>query len=199
MLVVITACKAVHMTDDVQINLKQWVAPLVESRAVTAFKDSHLNAPDDLVLRLARLALSCTAMPTASRPTMGRVLGDLLGMQEEVLGGAEVHGAACKIDREIGSSAAHSVDFDAQLARVEQIGSQSHSRSSAEAEAHRPTMGRVLGDLLGIKEEVLERAEAHRAACCIDREIGSSAGVDFNAQLARVEQMGTQSHSSRNA
>ncbi|CAI7807469.1 unnamed protein product [Closterium sp. NIES-54] len=131
MLVVITARKAIHMADDIQINLKQWVAPLVASGEVSSFKDPHLDAPDDLLLRLARLALTCTAMPTASRPTMGRVLGDLLGMKEEVLGGAEAHRAACRIDREIGSSAAHTVDFDAQLARVEQMGTQGRSSSDA--------------------------------------------------------------------
>ncbi|CAI5992545.1 unnamed protein product [Closterium sp. NIES-64] len=130
MLVVITAHKAVHMAGDIQINLKQWVAPLVASGDVAAFKDPHLDAPGDLLLRLARLALTCTAMPTASRPTMGRVLGDLLGMKEEV-GGAEAHRAACRIDREIGSSAAHTVDFDAQLARVEQMGTQGRSSSDA--------------------------------------------------------------------
>ncbi|CAI5508400.1 unnamed protein product [Closterium sp. Naga37s-1] len=131
MLVVITARKAVQMADDIQINLKQWVAPLVESGDVASFKDPHLDAPDDLLLRLARLALTCTAMPTASRPTMGRVLGDLLGMKEEVLGGAEAHRAACRIDREIGSSAAHTVDFDAQMAGIEQMGAQSNLSGDA--------------------------------------------------------------------
>ncbi|CAI5995769.1 unnamed protein product [Closterium sp. NIES-65] len=95
MLVVITAHKAVHMAGDIQINLKQWVAPLVASGDVAAFKNPHLDAPGDLLLRLARLALTCMAMPTASRPTMGRVLGDLLGMKEEVgvLRRTELHAA----------------------------------------------------------------------------------------------------------
>ncbi|CAI7731624.1 unnamed protein product [Closterium sp. NIES-53] len=107
------------------------VAPLVESGDVASFKDPHLDAPDDLLLRLARLALTCTAMPMASRPTMGRVLGDLLGMKEEVIGGAEVHRDACRIDREFGSSAAHTVNFDAQLAGIEQMGVQSNLSGDA--------------------------------------------------------------------
>ncbi|CAI5945207.1 unnamed protein product [Closterium sp. NIES-64] len=119
MLVVITARKAVYMTDDRQINLRQWVAPLVASSDVAAFKDPRLDAPDDFVLRMARLALACTAMPTASRPSMARVLGDLLAMKEEIMG-AEVHRAACRIDKEIGSSA-DSVDFDVEMARVEHM------------------------------------------------------------------------------
>ncbi|CAI7802128.1 unnamed protein product [Closterium sp. NIES-53] len=119
MLVVITARKAVHLTEDSQTSLKQWVAPLVASNEVAAFKDRHLDAPDDLVLRMARLALACTAMPTASRPSMARVLGDLLAMKDEILG-AEVHRAACRIDREI-SSSAELVDFDVEMARVEHM------------------------------------------------------------------------------
>ncbi|CAI7731610.1 unnamed protein product [Closterium sp. NIES-53] len=107
------------------------VVPLVASGDVASFKDPHLDAPDGLLLCLACLAVTCTAMPTASLPTMGHVLGDLLGMKEEVLGGAEAHRAACRIDREIGSSAAHMVDFDAQLAHVEQMGSQGVSSSDA--------------------------------------------------------------------
>ncbi|CAI5477122.1 unnamed protein product [Closterium sp. Yama58-4] len=119
MLVVISARKAVYMTEDRQINLKQWVAPLVASCDVAAFKDPHLNAPDDFVLRMARLALACTAMSTASRPSMARVLGDLLAMKDEIMG-AEVHRAACRIDREIDSSA-DLVDFDVEMARVEHM------------------------------------------------------------------------------
>ncbi|CAI5984535.1 unnamed protein product [Closterium sp. NIES-65] len=95
------------------------VAPLVASSDVAAFKDPRLDAPDDFVLRMARLALACTAMPTASRPSMARVLGDLLAMKEEIMG-AEVHRAACRIDKEIGSSA-DSVDFDVEMARVEHM------------------------------------------------------------------------------
>ncbi|CAI5479308.1 unnamed protein product [Closterium sp. Yama58-4] len=123
MLVVITAHKAVHMTEDSHTSLKQWVVPLVASSDVAAFKDPHLDAPDDLVLRMAHLALACTAMPTATRPSMTRVLGDLLAMKEEVMG-AEVHRAASRIDREIGSSA-DPVDFNVKLARVEQMDVQS--------------------------------------------------------------------------
>ncbi|CAI5472409.1 unnamed protein product [Closterium sp. Yama58-4] len=86
MLVVITARKAVHVTEDNQLNLKQWVAPLVDSGAVLAFKDAQLDAPDDLLLRWARLALSCTAMPASSRPSMNQVLGELVKLKQEAFG-----------------------------------------------------------------------------------------------------------------
>ncbi|CAI5972532.1 unnamed protein product [Closterium sp. NIES-64] len=117
MLVVITARKAVHVTEDNRINLKQWVAPLVDSGAVLAFKDPYLDAPDDLVLRWARLALSCTAMPVASRPSMNEVLGELVKLKREVIG-AHVGDAISCIDMEIESSIGSS-GFTAELARAE--------------------------------------------------------------------------------
>ncbi|GJP41268.1 hypothetical protein CLOM_g929 [Closterium sp. NIES-68] len=126
MLVVITARKAVHVTGDTQINLKQWVAPLVASSAVTAFKDPDLDAPDDLVVRLARVALSCTAMPSASRPAMSQVLVELVKMREEVWG-EQVNRVASRIDNEIDTSGRE--DFNAEIARAKNIGSLSSSTS----------------------------------------------------------------------
>ncbi|CAI5511025.1 unnamed protein product [Closterium sp. Naga37s-1] len=96
------------------------VAPLVSSNAIAAFKDPHLVAPDDLLLRLARLALACTAMPTVSRPTMAQAVGQLQAMEKEVAG-REVDRAAVRIDREI-EGAAGAVDFDAELARAMHVG-----------------------------------------------------------------------------
>ncbi|CAI6001636.1 unnamed protein product [Closterium sp. NIES-65] len=119
-LVVITARKAVHVTEENQINLKQWVAPLVDSGAVLAFKDPHLDAPDDLVLRWARLALSCTAMPAASRPSMNQVLWELVKLKQEASGAHEGHvgEAKSRIDMELGSSIGSS-SFTAEMARAE--------------------------------------------------------------------------------
>ncbi|CAI5975571.1 unnamed protein product [Closterium sp. NIES-65] len=93
-------------------------ASLVAAGDVAALKDPHLQAPDDLVLRMARLALSCTAMPTASRPGMSRVLAELLLLKEEFFGEDEDRMAA-RIDHEIESS--QQVDFSLELARIEGI------------------------------------------------------------------------------
>ncbi|CAI5513991.1 unnamed protein product, partial [Closterium sp. Naga37s-1] len=114
MLVVITACKAVHVTEDNQINLKQW--------------DPHLDALDDLVLRWARLALSCTTMPAASRPSMNQVLGELVKLKQEACGAHESHtgDAISRIDMEIGSSIGPS-SFTAEMARAEREGMPSGS------------------------------------------------------------------------
>ncbi|GJP34351.1 hypothetical protein CLOM_g18805 [Closterium sp. NIES-68] len=103
MLTLITARKAIYNVDSDQFNLKQWVAPLLAAGDAAAFKDPQLEAPDDLVLRMAKLALSCTAMPTASRPSISRVLGKLLVMKEKFLGQEEDRMAA-RIDRELENS-----------------------------------------------------------------------------------------------
>ncbi|GJP49834.1 hypothetical protein CLOM_g8998, partial [Closterium sp. NIES-68] len=119
MLVVVTARKAVHVTEDTQVNLKQWVAPLVESKDVAVLKDPLLDAPSDIVLRMARLSLSCTTMPLASRPTMRQVLGELVKLRAEVVG-AEASGAAARIDRELDTSL--DLDFNSAIAHAKQMG-----------------------------------------------------------------------------
>ncbi|CAI5927698.1 unnamed protein product [Closterium sp. NIES-65] len=120
MLVVISARKAVHMSETSQISLKQWITPFVESDAVTVFKDPYLDAPDDLVLRWARLALSCTTMPAASRPSMNQVLGELVKLKQEASGAHESHvgEAKSRLDTELGSSIGSS-SFTAEMARAE--------------------------------------------------------------------------------
>ncbi|CAI5484296.1 unnamed protein product [Closterium sp. Yama58-4] len=134
MLVVISARKAVHVSETSQISLKQWVrhtcliAPFVESDAVAVFKDPNMDAPDDLVLGWARLALSCTAMPAASRPSMNQVLGELVKLKQEAFGPHASHEGEAKsrIDMELGSSIGSS-SFTAEMARAEREGMPSGS------------------------------------------------------------------------
>ncbi|GJP55931.1 hypothetical protein CLOM_g14945 [Closterium sp. NIES-68] len=61
MLTVLTARKAICNIESDQVNLKTWAAALVASNNVAAFKDPHLEAPDSMVLRMARLTICCTA------------------------------------------------------------------------------------------------------------------------------------------
>ncbi|CAI7909317.1 unnamed protein product, partial [Closterium sp. NIES-54] len=119
MLVLITARKAIHMDEDGQTTLKHWVAPLVASSAVATFKDPQLEAPDDLVLRMARLAISCTGMPTASRPSMIRILAELQQMKSDFFG-IDPDRAANRIDRELAIGVG--VSFTAEIARAENLG-----------------------------------------------------------------------------
>ncbi|CAI6007621.1 unnamed protein product [Closterium sp. NIES-65] len=87
---------------------------------VTVFNDPYLDAPDDLVLRWARLALSCTTMPAASRPSMNQVLGELVKLKQEASGAHESHvgEAKSRLDTELGSSIGSS-SFTAEMARAE--------------------------------------------------------------------------------
>ncbi|GJP37322.1 hypothetical protein CLOM_g21745 [Closterium sp. NIES-68] len=62
------------------------VAPLVDASNAAAFKDPLLDAPDDLVLRLAHLAIDCTRVPVAKRPSMARVLAELMDLREHFFG-----------------------------------------------------------------------------------------------------------------
>ncbi|CAI5960666.1 unnamed protein product [Closterium sp. NIES-65] len=98
----------------------QQIVPFVESDAVALFKDPHLDAPDDLVLRWARLALSCTAIPAASRPSMNQVLGELVKLKQEAFGARESHVGEAKshTDMELGSSIGSS-SFTAEMARAD--------------------------------------------------------------------------------
>ncbi|GJP55930.1 hypothetical protein CLOM_g14944 [Closterium sp. NIES-68] len=122
MLTVLTARKAICNLESDQVNLKTWVTPLVASSNVAAFKDPDLEAPDTMVLRMARLAISCTAMPTATRPSMSRVLAELMVIKDEFLG-LETNRMAERIDRELDASTPQ--DFDGELARIASIKSYS--------------------------------------------------------------------------
>ncbi|CAI5496554.1 unnamed protein product [Closterium sp. Naga37s-1] len=124
MLVVITGRKAVQEAEDGHVNLKQWVEPLVASNPVTALRDPSLDALYDILLRLARLALFCTAMPTASPPSMSKVLGELVAVRGEIVG-EEVDKVASCIDCEINTSS--DLDFNASIARAHQISMQCDS------------------------------------------------------------------------
>ncbi|CAI5466783.1 unnamed protein product [Closterium sp. Yama58-4] len=127
MLVVLTGRKAVLVIEDDHVNIKRWVAPLVISGAVAEFKDPRSEAPDGLVLHLARLALSCTALPGVSRPSMLQVLAELVRIKQETFGvraSAEVSG----IDTEIGVSDG-SYNFSAEMARAMQEAGKSDAAS----------------------------------------------------------------------
>ncbi|CAI5466784.1 unnamed protein product [Closterium sp. Yama58-4] len=115
MLVVVTGRKVVLEIEGDHVNIKRWVTPLVNTGAVAEFKDPHLEAPDDLVLRLARLALSCT-LPGASRPSMLLVLAELVNLKQELFG-VQVSTCVSSIDTEIGGSDGP-VDFSAEMARA---------------------------------------------------------------------------------
>ncbi|CAI5986689.1 unnamed protein product [Closterium sp. NIES-64] len=59
-----------------------------------------MDAPEDAVLQVAQLAVSCTMERTAGRPSMGEVAAQLQAVREEVAG-KDGHSAAIKVDAEV--------------------------------------------------------------------------------------------------
>ncbi|CAI5462873.1 unnamed protein product [Closterium sp. Yama58-4] len=123
MLTILTARKAIYNSEDNQINLKKWVAPFIAANDGVTFKDPALEAPPDIILRMARLALSCTTMPTALRPNLIKVLAELEALREEVCG-ATRNRMARRIDREIDDAKGHSLEEE--VANAIRIGPPSH-------------------------------------------------------------------------
>ncbi|CAI5525058.1 unnamed protein product [Closterium sp. Naga37s-1] len=101
------------------------VAPLADACNAPAFRDPRLEAPDDLVLRLARLAIDCTKVPVASRPSMARVLAELMDMKEAFFG-PETDKVVSSIDREIDDSNSLG-SLTMELKKAEQLGAGSGS------------------------------------------------------------------------
>lgn len=62
------------------------VEPLVCENAAAAIVDPSLNAPDEAILALARLALSCLSMPTSARPQMKDVIVQIDSVKKMYVG-----------------------------------------------------------------------------------------------------------------
>ncbi|CAI7889549.1 unnamed protein product [Closterium sp. NIES-54] len=62
--------------------------------------DPTMDAPADAVLRVAQLALTCTAERIAARPSMAHIANELQSIREEVLGKEELS-AAVKVDAQV--------------------------------------------------------------------------------------------------
>ncbi|GJP43138.1 hypothetical protein CLOM_g2631 [Closterium sp. NIES-68] len=99
MLVVLTARSPTTMGGGEGNHILKWVKGCLASDSPTRLKDLSMDAPDDAVLRLAQLALTCTAERTASRPRMTRVATELQGVRDEVVGKEELS-AAVKVDEQ---------------------------------------------------------------------------------------------------
>ncbi|CAI5996439.1 unnamed protein product [Closterium sp. NIES-65] len=65
-----------------------------------SLKDPRMDSPEDAVLRVAELAVSCTVERTASRPSMALIATQLQAVREEVVGKNELS-AASKVDAQV--------------------------------------------------------------------------------------------------
>ncbi|CAI5459729.1 unnamed protein product, partial [Closterium sp. Yama58-4] len=87
--------------EEAAINLKQWVAALVDQGSdVSKFAEPNLDAPSALLLELTTLALACTNMRTSTRPSMLQVLAELQALKDRYLVTAP-NRMAVRIDEEV--------------------------------------------------------------------------------------------------
>ncbi|CAI5458711.1 unnamed protein product [Closterium sp. Yama58-4] len=186
----ITSRKALECLDEGQINLKQWVQPLVAENNAQAIKDPRLDAPNDVVLKLTRFALSCTAMPVATRPSMARILSDLIAMKEEFLG-ADPDPLVVRIDSDLENRRGPS--FSQEIRRANAVASEREGAPGvpcclATPVATRPSMARILSDLIAMKEEFLG-ADPDPLVVRIDSDLANRRGPSFSREIRRAEQV----------
>ncbi|GJP50759.1 hypothetical protein CLOM_g9927 [Closterium sp. NIES-68] len=118
---VMTGQRAMMGTGVLQTNIKDWADHHVLARDAHSLKDPRLDfpIPDDLMLRIARFALTCTSIPTANRPTMSQIYTELNNMKQECFG-VEENVAANQVDAEISSAEKEAaIPLDEQIAQIE--------------------------------------------------------------------------------
>ncbi|CAI7880793.1 unnamed protein product [Closterium sp. NIES-54] len=122
---VITGRRALVNTGSGNNNIKEWAEEALETDDLSRLRDAHLHPPlpDDILLRAVRLAISCTLMPTATRPTMSQVYSELSAIRQECFG-VEENRAAHKVDDELRRVQAQaSIPLEKQLEFIEVFGS----------------------------------------------------------------------------
>ncbi|CAI5507710.1 unnamed protein product [Closterium sp. Naga37s-1] len=100
MLVVLTGRPPVSEDDGESKQITPWASQCLSSNDIESLRDPRMDAPDDAVLRLAELAVSCTVERAASCPSMAHIATQLQAVREEVAGKKEFC-AAIKVDAQI--------------------------------------------------------------------------------------------------
>ncbi|CAI7767969.1 unnamed protein product, partial [Closterium sp. NIES-53] len=98
-LVVLTGRTHIAETAEGGMHVLPWVEECLSKGDLTGLKSPGMDAPEEVLLRLTQLAISCTVARTANRPTMGDVANKLQVARNEVGGKEEVR-AAVKVDTE---------------------------------------------------------------------------------------------------
>ncbi|CAI5532900.1 unnamed protein product [Closterium sp. Naga37s-1] len=100
MLVVLTGQAPLLETHGKSQQITPWASECLPSGNLGSLKDPTMDAPADAMLRVAQLALSCTAERTAARPSMAHIANELQAIREEWVGKEELS-AAVKVDAEV--------------------------------------------------------------------------------------------------
>ncbi|CAI5498461.1 unnamed protein product [Closterium sp. Naga37s-1] len=98
-LVVLTGRTHIAETAAGSMHVLPWVEECLSKGDLASLKSPGMDAPEEVLLRLTQLAISCTVARTANRPTMGDVANELQAARNEVGGKEEVR-AAVKVDAE---------------------------------------------------------------------------------------------------
>ncbi|CAI5527886.1 unnamed protein product [Closterium sp. Naga37s-1] len=98
-LVVLTGRAPIDDTEEERRHFLPWVNECLLQGNVADLKSPSVDAPEEVLLHLTQLAVSCTVGRTASRPTMGDIANELQSIRNEVAGKEEVS-AAVKVDEE---------------------------------------------------------------------------------------------------
>ncbi|CAI6000125.1 unnamed protein product [Closterium sp. NIES-65] len=121
------------------ISISKWASTLVASGKTSLLRDPRMEAPGDIIERLARLAVSCTAMPTASRPSMSRVAQELEALRGEVGGGDVRASAAARVDEMlVGQQPVRSMEEDLALLEQHYAG---QGKTTANVTSHQRSTG----------------------------------------------------------
>ncbi|CAI5472212.1 unnamed protein product [Closterium sp. Yama58-4] len=129
---VITGRRAVVNTGSGNSTIKEWAEEALQSNDLSRLRDAQLHPPlpDNILLRVVRLAISCTLMPTATRPTMSHVFSELSAIRQEYFG-VEENRAAHKVDNEMRRVQEQvSIPLEKQLEYIESFGSSKAISSS---------------------------------------------------------------------
>ncbi|CAI5489881.1 unnamed protein product [Closterium sp. Naga37s-1] len=129
---VITGRRALVNTGSGNSTIKEWAEEALQSNDLSRLRDAQLHPPlpDDILLRAVRLAISCTLMPTATRPTMSHVYSELGAIRQDCFG-VEENRAAHKVDDELRMVQAQvSIPLEKQLEFIESFGSSKPESSS---------------------------------------------------------------------
>ncbi|CAI5462951.1 unnamed protein product [Closterium sp. Yama58-4] len=120
MLVVFTGRPPFVEADGEGQLVTKWASDCLSSGDLGSLNHPTMDAPADAVLRVARLALSCTVERTATRPSMAHVANELQAIREEVVGKEELS-VAVKVDAQVQEKevVANVLSFDEQLQIIE--------------------------------------------------------------------------------
>ncbi|CAI5954103.1 unnamed protein product [Closterium sp. NIES-64] len=205
---------------DERATLIHWVASLLPAQNPATFTDPFLLSPSSSsssssspppnprsLLRLATLALLCTALPSTSRPSVNRLLFELTEIREELFGAARSE-ALGRVDREVADM--QGGDFLVEMAQAESLasgasvsGGTGASWAVTSVSGGAGVSGGVSGGWSGavsggrrVRDELFGAARSE-ALERVDREVADMQGGDFLAEMARAESLASGASVSR--